>query len=119
MDPYTSTREQFTSHLTTKAIPPNAADEWKKIVEAQVYFVWDFVGRTIGYLFMIDPSLQNLHPRANEIWEDARGRAMYSSILILDKKPGSLNQMMAAAWPDQRGEPPEFGEEIMEIARRL
>lgn len=68
---------------------------------------------------MVDTSLQNLSSRENEMWNDAQGRAMYSSMLILDEMPGALNQMIAQTYPGQTGEPPVFGEEIMEIARRL
>lgn len=77
MDPYTSTREQFTAHLVNKPVPDNASPEWKKYVERskvlldklvhhpamapnlhqtymtpaksknKIYFEWDFVGRTL------------------------------------------------------------------------
>lgn len=77
MDPNTSTREQFSAHLTSQAIPPSTAEEWKKLVEPlkllleklahhtamapnlqqtymtpaasknKVYFMWDFIGRTL------------------------------------------------------------------------
>lgn len=77
MDPYTSTREQFTNGLISNPVPDWAAPEWKKYVERhkvlleklahhpamapnlqqtymtpahsknKVYFEWDFVGRTL------------------------------------------------------------------------
>lgn len=77
MDPNTSTREHFTAHLTSQAMTPSTAEEWKKLVEPlkllleklahhtamapnlqqtyvtpaasknKVYFMWDFIGRTL------------------------------------------------------------------------
>ena len=77
MDPYTATREQFTTHLTSRPLPPSASEEWKNVVEPstllldklahhpamatnlqqtymttansknKVYFIWDFIGRTL------------------------------------------------------------------------
>jgi len=89
MDPYTSTREQFTSHLTSKAVPPSAAEEWRKVVEPlkllleklahhsamapnlqqtymtpansknRIYFMWDFVGRTLVCCVEPIPKFEN------------------------------------------------------------
>ena len=72
-----------------------------------------------GYLYTVDPSLENLSRKEKEVWNDARGRAMYASILILDTNPGSLNQMTEMTYPGQTGKHPDFGDEIMEIAQRL
>lgn len=55
----------------------------------------------------------------NEAWLDAYGRAKFSGFLILDTKPGMLNEMTEAAYPDQNGQHPEFGEDILALARKL
>lgn len=80
MDPYVATRQQFTDHLVNKRIPANATDEWRETTfelqsllrklaahdamranleqtymtpansKNKVYFMWDFVGRTLVHL---------------------------------------------------------------------
>lgn len=77
MNPYTNTREEFTSHLLSLPIPESAAADWKDVANKlrplleklayhdamapnlqqtymtpaadknKVYFMWDFVGRTL------------------------------------------------------------------------
>ncbi len=64
---------------------------------------------------MVDPSLRNLSSGEKETWQDAQGRALFSSMLILDEMPGALNQMTEQAYPGQRGQHPEFGDEILEM----
>ncbi len=51
------------------------------------------------------------------MWEDATGRAFFTKMLITDQKKGTLDQMVESTYGKQAGQPPEFGEEIMEIAR--
>jgi len=72
-----------------------------------------------GHLYMVDPSLRNLSSREKETWQDAQGRAVYSSMLIRDEMPGALNKMTEQTYPGQSGQQPEFGDEILEIAKRL
>jgi len=80
MDPQRNTREDFTNAITSTPIPTNASEEWKTLVEKlqlltqkvaqhpamapnlkqtymtpanaknKVYFMWDFVGRTLVWL---------------------------------------------------------------------
>ncbi|KAL9030452.1 MAG: hypothetical protein Q9196_001436 [Gyalolechia fulgens] len=138
MDPTTSTREQFTNGLISSPVPDNAAPDWKKYVERlkvllqklahhpamvpnlqqtfmtpansknKVYFQWDFVGRTL-----------DLSKEEKEAWQDAVGRASFAKMLILDTQPGMLDMMTERAYPAQGGKHPEFGEEILELARHL
>ncbi|TKA78483.1 hypothetical protein B0A49_01473 [Cryomyces minteri] len=149
MDPNTSTREQFTQYLLSQPIPSHAAPVWREVVENlkalldklahhpamspnlqqtymtpaasknRVYFVWDFVGRTLGMLYAVDPSVQRLSTAKKELWEGAQGRASFSGMLITNALPGALNEMTEAAYPDQEGAHPEFGDDIIAIARRL
>ena len=44
---------------------------------------------------------------------------MFAGMLITDKSPGMLDQMTESTYPGQAGQHPEFGEEILEIARTL
>ena len=205
MDPNTNTRLEFTNHLVGIPIPASASPRWKTLVEThkalldklahhealaldinrtymdpagdknKVYFMWDFVGRTLvisvslfacwtvgfrslfgvergsceawirffgeredcfeekrrgvisdwlinvqGYLYNVPPSLENLARKEKETWDEATGRAAFSKALITDQMPGMLDQMMERTYPGQNaGRSHEFGEEILEIARRL
>ncbi|KAL9604639.1 MAG: hypothetical protein Q9219_000359 [cf. Caloplaca sp. 3 TL-2023] len=83
------------------------------------YFEWDFVGRTLGLMYTVNPTIQKLSEEEKEVWEDAVGRGTFAKMLILDIALGMLNQMTESAYPDQSGQHPEFGEEIMELARHL
>ncbi len=70
-----------------------------------------------GYVYKVDPSLKDLSASDTEMWEDATGRAFFTKMLITDQKKGALDQMVESTYGKQAGQPPEFGEEIMEIAR--
>ncbi|KAL9580030.1 MAG: hypothetical protein Q9212_004735 [Teloschistes hypoglaucus] len=149
MDPYTNTREQFTAHLVDRPIPENASPEWKKHVERSktlldklahhpamapnlqqtymtpaksknnIYFQWDFVGRTLAYMYSVNPTLKNLGRVEKEAWDDAIGRTVMAQGLILDTSKGTLDKMTESNYPDQKGRHPEFGEEILELAKHL
>lgn len=82
--------------------------------------IGDWLINVQGYLYNIPPSLENLARKEKETWDEATGRAAFSKALITDQMPGMLDQMMERAYPGQNaGKSPEFGEEILEIARRL
>lgn len=70
-------------------------------------------------MYNVNPTLQNLSKKEKETWEDAVGRATFAKMLIHDNKHGALNMITEAAYPDQSGQHPEFGEEILELARHL
>lgn len=111
-----------------------------------VYFMWDFVGRTLvssppaslyvsalqeergslircsflqGMLYNVDPTLQDLSEEENEKWNDARGRSVYAGMLITDQMKGALDMMTESTYPGQKGKHPEFGEEILKLAREM
>lgn len=151
MDPYVATRQQFTDHLVNKRIPANATDEWRSAAEElqpllrklayhdamrpnlqqtymtpansknRVYFMWDFVGRTLGYLYMIPPDIATERMRTvdRERYSDVLSRNSLTAALILDDKPGMLNELVESAYHGQAGQHPDFGEEILEDARRM
>ncbi|KAL8794212.1 MAG: hypothetical protein Q9195_003166 [Heterodermia aff. obscurata] len=145
MDPTTTTRLAFTTHLIDLPIPPSSSARWRALVKThktlldklahhealardinrtymdpagdrnKIYFMWDF-----GYLFNISPSLENLTEKEAETWDEATGRAAFSKALITDQIPGMLDQMIEQTYPGQNaGRSLEFGEDILGIAQRL
>lgn len=84
-----------------------------------VYFMWDFVGRTLSMLYNVDPTLEDLSEKDNENWNDAHGRAVYAGMLITNKMKGALDLMTESTYPGQKGKHPEFGDEILKLAGEL
>ena len=85
----------------------------------KVYFMWDFIGRTLGNLYEVLSNLQFANPNQREKWDDVHSRSALAAQLILDTMPGMLNTMTEKTYPGQAGQHPEFGEGIMESARKL
>ena len=44
---------------------------------------------------------------------------MMSKMLMTNEMPGALDQMTEQSYPGQKGQHPEFGEDILEVARKL
>jgi len=63
-----------------------------------------------------DPELKN---GVGGSFADVLGRNATAKQLILDTKPGALNKMMEGMYPEQKGRHPQFGEEILALAREL
>ena len=72
-----------------------------------------------GYVYKVNPTLENLSKSEQDLWDDATGRAMFTGMLITDKEKGMLDQMVEQTYGEQAGQHPEFGAEIMEIAESL
>ena len=70
-------------------------------------------------LYNVDPTLSNLSRKENEEWNDVRGRAMYAGMLITNQMKGALDMMTESTYPGQKGQHPEFGEEILQLAEEL
>jgi hypothetical protein len=66
----------------------------------------------------VDPELKGPY-KDQKAWQEVKGRILFAKQLILDTKPGMLDKMTEATYPEQKGEHPEFGEEILELARQL
>ncbi|OCL01330.1 hypothetical protein AOQ84DRAFT_350832 [Glonium stellatum] len=146
MDPHKSTREEFTKNIISIPLPSEASPKWTEEVNKlrelldklahhpamasnlsqtymtpaadknKVYFMWDYVGRTLGMLCNeVNPQLKG----SKKAWEEVIGRISMAKELLLDTKPGMLHMMTEATYPEQKGKHPEFGEEILELARRL
>lgn len=69
--------------------------------------------------YAVNPSLQRLTKAEKEAWNDARGRAAFAKLLITDQVPGTLDRMTEATYPGQAGQHPDFGEEVLVVARSL
>ncbi|TFK71336.1 hypothetical protein BDN72DRAFT_958135 [Pluteus cervinus] len=140
-DPYRTTRRQFTDNLTAAPTPNNAAPAYANLHgtlkvlldkllnhpamapnvnqtfmtpaarKSKVYFMWDFVGRTLGTINMLDPTLPR---REKGEWDEAIGRAAFAAVLINDAT-GKLQAMC----PDDLGQDPDFGDEIRSLANDL
>ena len=137
----TTPRRIFTDQLTSLPLPDGAKPAWAKLIKTlqdltkalayheamspnidqpygqpanrktKVYHQWDFVGRTLSLALACDPDL----PRGEkEQWEEVTGRAMYARMLMEDST-GMLDRMC----PDDYGHGVQFGEEVMQVVRRL
>ena len=91
----------------------------KALTCALLGFQWDFVSRTFGNLIQVPPSLRGMSKEQRETWSDCVDRSTMSKNLILDTQPGMLDMMTEASYPNQGGEPPVFGAEILAVAREL
>jgi hypothetical protein len=133
-------RRAFTENLTTQPLPDNANEEWtqfttnlKSLLEAlsqhdamkenidrpynepakhknKVYFMWDYIGRTLGMAFSADSS----DPKKSPFWTEARQRAVMGGMMI---KGSHLD--LDTICPSDRGEKIEFGEDIIKLADEL
>lgn len=70
-------------------------------------------------LYNVDPTLKSLSKKEEETWNDVRGRAVYAGMLITDQMKGALDMMTEFTYPGQKGQHPEFGEEILKLAGGL
>lgn len=96
----------------------------------KVYFMWDFVGRTLGYLIgvgkIVEEGVGQWDAKGNakgndqvkEMWEDMQGRCVMAVMLITDRE-GQLDMMMSMTHPGGGTENAEFGEEILKVAGDL
>ncbi|KAL8667356.1 MAG: hypothetical protein Q9168_007278 [Polycauliona sp. 1 TL-2023] len=88
----------------------------------RIAFMWDSIGQIIVMLFtQTDPSI--ITPTTTKeqklAWLDAFRRAKALASLIMDRQKGQLNQMIEQAFPNQKGEHPDFGPEIRDLAKDL
>lgn len=81
----------------------------------KVYFMWDFVGRTIGNLYNVDPTLSS----ELKEWAEVRGRAIFSGMLIAGYVEEALERLTESTYLGQKGRHPDFGNEIRLLALDL
>lgn len=72
-----------------------------------------------SYVYKVEPSLKDLSASDQNMWDDTIGRTFFTGVLIRDERKGMLDGMVESTYGEQAGQHPEFGEEIMEIARSL
>jgi len=151
-DPAVTTRQAWTDNLTNTTIPSNAKPVYRKLATGlqevmrlmiahpamsqnksqtfntpansknEVYFMWDFVQRTLGVLLQLDPTLPL---REFEMWKEIKGRAVYGDMLIQDDT-GLVRGMTEKGYVVTYGRKKademldcgkEFGEEIRKASR--
>lgn len=116
---YTTTHQSLLEKLAYHpAMAPNLQQIYNQPANDKnnVYFMWDFVGRTLGMLFRMDPEL----PRGiDAMMEDVIVRTTTACNLILDSQKGMLDDMTESQYPEQKGKHPSFGEEILTLAREM
>lgn len=135
-DPHKTTRRDYTAAICSMPIPPNANADWKQDMElhrrlvnallnheamapnrdqifmipsnkkSRVYFLWDFVQRTICFLNMVDPD----SPSGSE-WQNVISRSNMTKAIILDDRG-----MSHAMFQDDKT---PYGDEVMAIAREM
>lgn len=70
-------------------------------------------------LYNVDPTLEDVSEEDGDGWNDVRGRAVYAGMLITDWMKGVLDMMTESTYPGQKGQHPEFGEEILKLAGEM
>ena len=70
-------------------------------------------------LYNVDPTLEDVSEEEGDGWNDVRGRAVYAGMLITDRMKGALDMMTESTYPGQKGQHPEFGEEILKLAGEM
>ncbi|KAM3413658.1 hypothetical protein BST61_g10351 [Cercospora zeina] len=151
MDPSNVTRKDFTDNLVSQPLPDDANAEWKQFAEThralldklayhdamsenmqdtymtparsknRVYFMWDFVGRTLGMIYNLPPAKapERYNEQQKETYGDVVSRSVMSKALLTDQRPGMLSMMIESTNPEQRGRHPELGVDILAAANAL
>jgi hypothetical protein len=98
-------------------------------IKTKVYFMWDFIGRTLGMALIVPPTITSetmgsLPARDREAWSDLQSGCVMAAELILDTRPGMLDMMVEGTHRVRTGEMPfgqrpNFWDEIKEAARVL
>ncbi|TKA77522.1 hypothetical protein B0A55_02256 [Friedmanniomyces simplex] len=101
-------------YFSTHALSTSSYSTW----------TWDFVGRTLGYAYMLPPDLTHLGRMFGEIWMDVRSRSFTTAMLLLDDRPGRLDGAVDATYPgltneQGTGRRPVIGDDIKDAARAL
>ena len=73
--------------------------------------MWDFIGRTFSMLLAVD---FDLPADQKERWAEVYGRSQYAKLLMTE-----MDEVLETMTLDDYGEKIEFGEEVMEVVRRI
>ena len=81
--------------------------------KSRVYHMWDFVGRTLAYFYMLDytRAAEVRVGQEKEIWNDAYGRYQFSKVIMEDTS-GQADMMFNANIDVDV----PFGKEVMRAA---
>lgn len=114
-------RELYTRPRNHPATGPNLDQTFDTPANSKnsVYFMWDFVGRTLHLLLLVPARIERLRGKQKEAWEDVKGRAIYGSMLILDRPQWMLEVMVRAAPHDQIEPMPAMEPEVEGAARAI
>lgn len=114
-------RELYTKLGNHPAMFPNLGQTFDTPANSKnsVYFMWDFIGRTLHLLYLVPAGTERLREKQKKAWEDVKGRAIYGSMLILDEPQGMLEVMVRAAPHDQIEPMPAMGPEVEDAARAI
>ncbi|KAL8396852.1 hypothetical protein RB594_003807 [Gaeumannomyces avenae] len=142
-NPNTTTRRVFTQFLVEKECPDNADPYYKKTHDGlrrlldllakhegmsanmeqtfmtpaadknKVYFMWDYVGRTLGMMAAVSPTTPKARLASNAIFQDIIGRIVMAESLIRDTT-GKLDDTNEPAHRGSYRRNVEFGPEIIQ-----
>ncbi|KAF9263042.1 hypothetical protein L218DRAFT_987817 [Marasmius fiardii PR-910] len=118
---YAETNQIFLSTLASHAaMAPNLQQTYMTPANSKnkIYFMWDFVGRSLGMLFTIPPEKNPRRGMHKATWSDVVGRTVMAKKLLIEDQV-MLNSMVERTYPDQRGQHPILGEEVLDAARNL
>ncbi|KAL8282830.1 hypothetical protein RB597_010188 [Gaeumannomyces tritici] len=142
-NPNTTTRRVFTQFLVEKECPDNADPYYKKTHDDlrrlldllakhegmsanmeqtfmmpaadknKVYFMWDFVGRTLGMMAAVPPTTPKASLASSAMFKDIIGRTVMAEVLIRDTT-GKLDDTNEPAHRGSYRRNVEFGPEIIQ-----
>lgn len=149
MNPSACKRRDYTRGLAEAALPSKMSPDWEKLAmllrdlysklgnhpamtrnldqtfstpansKNSVYFMWDFVGRTLHQLYLVPAKTNRLSAKHKEAFQDCHGRAAMAAGLILNQPPGMLEMMVKGAPHDQADPMPAMGQQVEDAARAV
>ncbi|OQN96952.1 hypothetical protein B0A48_16926 [Cryoendolithus antarcticus] len=147
LDPDVASRAQYTVRYLQAPVPENASPQWLKYFNGlmklvrllgehegmarnntqtfntpafeknNVYFAWDFVGRTLTFISRVPPTMQRMTREDREAWNDTKSRTALITDLILNRQ--KMIDMVDQPYQHLNTVHPEMGDEIIAAARAL
>ena len=115
------TRALYRALAFHPAMEPNLSQTFSTPANSKnkVYFMWDFVGRTLHAVYRVPSSLKDMNEEENDTMTDVLTRSMLTVHLLKDVKPGKLNAQVESCYPAQKGNHPELGEDVLAATQAL
>ncbi|KAI1075447.1 hypothetical protein F5B20DRAFT_382582 [Whalleya microplaca] len=89
----------------------------------RVFLMWSYIGKTLARMLSFPIDLNQRGRMTQQLtieWmNQCIGPSAHAARLILDERPGRLNEMVERRFPDSKEPPPAFGGEIEDLARKL